>query len=74
MNWKSVYLLAFERTKSSKLRVFNFKFLRRRLSTNDFLYKIGLSDNDKCTFCKRETETLFHLFWNSFYGSKLARF
>jgi len=64
INWKSVYLLAFECTKSSKLRVFNFKFLHRRLSTNDFLYKIGLGDNDKCTFCKRETETLFHLFWN----------
>ena len=64
INWKSVYLLAFECTKSSKLRVFNFKFLHCRLSTNDFLYKIGLSDNEKCTFCKRETETLFHLFWN----------
>jgi len=62
---RSIYwLLAFECTKSSKLRVFNFKFLHRRLSTNDFLYKIGLSDNEKCTFCKRETETLFHLFWN----------
>ena len=64
INWKSVYLLAFECTKSSKLRVFNFKFLHHRLSTNDFLYKIGLSDNEKCTFCERETETLFHLFWN----------
>jgi len=64
INWKSVYLLAFECAKSSKLRVFNFKFLHRRLSTNDFLYKTGLSDNEKCTFCKRETETLFHLFWN----------
>ena len=56
--------LAFECTKSSKLRVFNFKFLHRCLSTNDFLYKTGLSDKEKCTFCKRETETLFHLFWN----------
>ena len=56
--------LAFECTKSSKLRVFNFKFLHRCLSTNDFLYETGLSDNEKCTFCKRETETLFHLFWN----------
>ena len=50
INWKSVYLLAFECTKSPKLRVFNFKFLHRRLSTNNFLYKIGLSDKEKMYF------------------------
>jgi len=83
INWKSVYLLAFECTKSSKLRVSNFKFLHRCLSINDFLYKIGLSDNEKCTFCKRETETLIYFGTAKvpscfgiilFYGSKLARF
>jgi len=84
INWKSVYLLAFECTKSSKLRDFNFKFLHRRLSTNVFLYKIGLRDNEKCTFCKGKLKLSFIYFETAkvpscfgimlFYGSKLARF
>ena len=44
--------------------VFNFKFLHKKLSTNNFLKKkIGLVDSEKCTFCQEETEKLVHLFW-----------
>ena len=38
-------------TKSTKLVEFHFKFLHRRVPTNDFLTKIGFQDNDNCTFC-----------------------
>ena len=55
--------MAFECTKSAKPITFNFKFLHRRISTNNFLKKIGLVDSEKCTFCERETEELVHLFW-----------
>jgi len=34
-----------------------------RISTNNFLKKIGLVNSEKCTFCQRETETLVHLLW-----------
>lgn len=64
INWKAAYVLASKCTKSSKLIVFNFKFLHRRLSTNSFLQKIGLRDNDMCTFCQKEKESLLHLFWD----------
>ena len=37
--WEVAYEMAFKCTKSSKLRVFNFKFLHRRLATNTFLKK-----------------------------------
>ena len=53
---------------------FNFKLLHRRLPTNCFLKKVGLRDDDKCTFCNKETENLMHLFWrcektkNIWYG------
>ena len=50
-------------TKSTKLITFNFKLLHRRISTNNFLKKIGLVDSEKCTFCERETEKRAHLFW-----------
>ena len=55
--------MAFQCTKSTKLITFNFKFLHRRISTNNFLKKIGLVDSEKCTFCEKETEKLAHLFW-----------
>ena len=63
INWKTAYQLSFQCTKSTKLIAFNFKFLHRRLSTNNFLKKIGLVNSEKCTFCQRETETLVHLLW-----------
>ena len=57
LNWKEVYQTAFQCTKSTKLITFNFKFLHRRISTNNFLKKIGLVDSEKCTFCEKERET-----------------
>ena len=55
-------VVAFQCTKSTKLNTFHFKFLHRRISTNNVLKKIGLIDSEKCTFCERETEKLTHLF------------
>ena len=63
INWKTADQLSYQCTKSTKLIVFTFKFLHRRLSTNNFLKKIGLVDSEKCTFCQEETEKLIHLFW-----------
>ena len=48
--------MAFQCAKSTKLITFNFKFLHRRISTNNFLKNIGLVDSEKCTFCERETQ------------------
>ena len=38
-------------------------FLHRRIATNDFLCKIGLKQENSCSFCDESTETLGHLFW-----------
>ena len=62
-NWKKAYQTSFKCTRNSKFIYFNFKFLHRRLATNSFLQKIGIKDNDKCTFCHIERENLIHLFW-----------
>ena len=61
--WEVAYKMAFKCTKISKLGVFNFKFLHRRLATNTFLNKMGLVDDEICIFCQSERESLFHLFW-----------
>ena len=31
---------------------------------NEFLNKIGINDNRKCSFCDQEPETLVHLLWS----------
>jgi len=58
-----VYKLPFGSTKASKLIFSSFKLLHRHLATNDFLKKIGIRENDICTFCRTKKESLFHLFW-----------
>ena len=64
IDWKKkTFQLARTCTKSTKIIIFQFKFLHRRLPTNSFLHKIAIKDNDLCTFCQEETDTLLHLFW-----------
>ena len=63
IDWKKTFQFTRTCTKSTKIITFQFKFLHRRLPTNSFLYKIAVKDNDLCSFCKEETDTLFHLFW-----------
>ena len=59
----------------TKSREFQYRILNRYLTTNSFLYKIGLANSPLCTFCKQESESLEHLliicsctksFWSDF--------
>ena len=43
---------------------FQYRILNFILFTNDKLFKIGLCDLDKCSFCGTYTEDLYHLFFN----------
>ena len=63
VNWRNVFQAANTCTTSSKLVDFNFKFLHRCLPTNSYLQKIGVGEDEKCTFCRDEKEHLTHLFW-----------
>ena len=51
-------------TKDSYLQWLQTRITHRILGTNSLLYKMNLVSSDKCTFCKKEKETLIHLFWN----------
>ena len=46
------------------VKAFQYKILNSILYTNTKLFKIGYSEQDKCTFCNNESETLHHLFFN----------
>ena len=63
IKWQETYQLAWKCTKSTRLKEFQFKFLHRRISTNDFLFIIGIKDDPKCSFCREAPEKLLHLFW-----------
>ena len=63
IKWDKSCMLPFYCTKETKLQTFQFKLLHRRIATNDYLHKIGISLTDKCTFCDQNAESLIHLFW-----------
>ena len=57
--------------KEVKLRDFQFKINNRILVTNTFLFKIKKKDNDRCSYCNQEAETITHLL---FHCEKVANF
>ena len=63
VDWRKVYQTSTVCTRSSKLIDFNFRFLHRRLATNRYLQKIGIREDNNCTFCHYEKEDLMYLFW-----------
>ena len=63
LSWRSIYLLPRLCTISTRIRNFQFKFLHRRIATNTFLFKVGISDTALCYLCKTDKETSIHLFW-----------
>ena len=64
IEWGTTYQPAHKITKSTKLREFQFKLLHRRMPTTAFLTKIRIKENSNCSFCKKKTEKLIHLFWS----------
>ena len=73
--WKFYFVNASLCTKDTKIIYFQYRILMNYIATNSFLHKIKISDNNLCTFCKCEAETITHifydcvqvnLFWNDF--------
>ena len=50
-------------TKSTRSIMFQYKLVNRFLATNTYLKIIRVKDDESCTFCKQEPETLAHMFW-----------
>ena len=53
---------AFQYTKDTTLRWFQYRISHRILATNEYLFKLKLKDSKVCTFCNIEPESLIHLF------------
>ena len=50
-------------TNSTRIKMFHYKLVNRIISTNKYLKIINVKDDDYCTFCGKETETLAHMYW-----------
>ena len=64
INWGDAYQLAAKYIKSARILGFQYKLQNRRISTNDFLTKIGIEEIPNCSFCYEEPDKLLHLFWS----------
>ena len=65
--WENCNSILHYLTKDVKLLWFNYRILHRIISTNAYLYKIGIKESDKCSFCGLETENISHLFYECSY-------
>jgi hypothetical protein len=63
INWKFVYNLPFKTTKDPKLQWLQVRINHRILGTNYLRAKMGLRNDNLCTFCLGAPETIKHLFW-----------
>ena len=59
-NWNAIYSFPFIVT---KIREFQYKVLNNIVFTNEKLFKFKILDSPLCSFCKREVESLEHLFY-----------
>ena len=61
--WSKIYLLPRVVFTDTKSRVFQYKCLHRLISSNDFLHVIGKKENNLCSFCKTQVDSLEHLLY-----------
>ena len=60
---KKVFLLPHEVAFEPYLKAFQYKVLNSILFTNKKLCKIGYTQDDKCSLCKTDSESLYHIFF-----------
>ena len=60
---KKVFLLPHEIAFEPYLKGFQYKVLNSTLFTNKELCKIGYIQDDKCSLCKTDSESLYHIFF-----------
>ena len=60
---QNIYSLPFILSQNSNLQWFQYRLNHRIIGTNDLLFQMNITTDNKCTFCKNEVENIIHLFW-----------
>ena len=63
-NIHDVYLLPFLVTDETKLIAFQYKIIHNILPCRSSLFRAGLVDDDICSLCKLEKQSLVHMLYN----------
>ena len=63
--------MPFMSTKDSKLQWLQFRVNHHIVVANKFLFKIGRTESQLCTFCQAEIESIYHLFWDCIFVQQL---
>ena len=71
LDWKQIYLLCRKTTVDTSLRVFQYKILNNILFLNKKLFMFGIVTDSKCSFCKKNDETVQHIYINCTIVSNL---
>ncbi len=71
IDWRNIYNRAQRMSVNVKTREFQYKFLNDLLPTNYWLHKWKIRENNTCTFCETQVETLEHLFYDCVYVRRL---
>ena len=58
MNFTNISIV----TNIPKLRSFQYRLLHHAVITNAHLFRWGIKNSNRCTFCEKEKETYIHLF------------
>ena len=64
LNWNTVFERIYYTTIDTKLRNFQFKLIHNIFPDNRILYKMGLVNNELCTFCNAERDSITHYLWS----------
>lgn len=62
--WSQIYQTPFKVTKNTKLQWLQYRIVHHVLTTNSFLFKVGLATSPLCSFCNAERETIVHVIWD----------
>ena len=71
LSWTAIYYMAFKATLDSHLRTFQFRIINRILITNRQLKLYQIKNSEHCEFCRVETETYEHLFFECVFVKEI---
>ena len=63
INWKTTFAKV-QRIREVKIKWFQIRIVHRIIATNVVLSCIGVQNDERCSFCRKERENIQHLFWN----------
>ena len=63
VSWKTTFKKV-KKIREVKMKWFQIRIVHRIIATNVVLSRIGVQNDERCSFCREERENIQHIFWN----------